>query len=248
MGRTTPGESSRFQLQPQDALMATIPQYAAIWDVDGTLVDTAEMHFAAWVRLCGERGRPFSRADFAATFGKRNSEILPWLFGPALTEQEIAELGNSKEEYYKAAARAGVQLLPGVQTLLTALRDAGFKQAIGSSAPRANVDLILELTQTAPFFQAISSAEDTTRGKPDPQVFEVAAQRLGMPPSDCVVFEDAVAGVHAAKAGGMKCVAITFVGHHPADKLHAAGADLVVRTLEQLSVERLMDACGLPNC
>jgi beta-phosphoglucomutase len=213
--------------------------YAAIWDVDGTLVDTAEMHFQAWVRLCRELGRSFDRADFAATFGKRNPEILNHLFGSIFSEKQIAELGRRKEDYYKEAARAGVNLLPGVRRLLTDLRDAGFKQAIGSSAPRGNVDLILELTQTAPFFQAISSAEDTTRGKPDPQVFEVAAQRLEVPAARCVVFEDAVAGVQAAKAGGMKCVAISFVGHHPADKLQAAGADLVVRTVEDLSAERI---------
>jgi beta-phosphoglucomutase len=217
--------------------MLNIRLYAAIWDVDGTLVDTAEMHFAAWVRLCREQGRPFSRADFAATFGKRNPEILHYLFGPIFTDGQIAELGERKEEYYKVAARAGVALLPGVRDLLAALSLAGFKQAIGSSAPRGNVDLILELTQTARFFQAISSAEDTTRGKPDPQVFQVAAERLGVPAERCVVFEDAVAGVLGAKAGGMKCVAVSFVGHHPADKLQAAGADLVVKTVEGIGVE-----------
>jgi beta-phosphoglucomutase len=219
--------------------MHTIPQVAAIWDVDGTLVDTAELHFAAWVRLCQELGRAFSRGDFAATFGRRNPEILNFLFGPVFSEQQSAELGARKEEYYKAAARAGVDLLPGVRDLLGGLKAAGFKQAIGSSAPRGNIDLILELTQTASFFQAIISAEDTTRGKPDPQVFQVAAERLQTPVQRCVVFEDAVAGVEAAKAGSMKCVAVAFVGHHPIDKLQRAGADLVVRTLEDVSVERV---------
>jgi beta-phosphoglucomutase len=203
------------------------------------LVDTAQMHFEAWVRLCRELGRPFDRADFAATFGKRNPEIFSYLFGSTFSEEQVTELGVRKEDYYKEAARQGVQLLPGVRRLLTELRDAGFKQAIGSSAPRGNVDLILELTETAAFFQAISSAEDTTRGKPDPQVFQVAARQLDVPAAQCVVFEDAVAGVQAAKAGAMKCVAISFVGHHPADMLQAAGADLVVRTVEEVSVQRI---------
>jgi beta-phosphoglucomutase len=217
-----------------------IQHYGAIWDVDGTLVDTAEMHFAAWVQLCQEQGRPFSRADFAATFGKRNPEILAFLFGDGLGERRLADLGNHKEDLYKAAARHGVDLLPGVRSLLAGLHAAGVPQAIGSSAPRGNVDLILELTQTAPFFQAIVSFEDTTRGKPDPQVFQIAAQRLQRPPQQCVVFEDAVAGVQAAKAGGMHCVAVSFVGHHPPEKLQAAGADLVVHTLEELTPERLL--------
>jgi beta-phosphoglucomutase len=215
----------------------TLQQCGAIWDVDGTLVDTAEMHFAAWTRLCQELGRPFSRADFAATFGKRNPEIFQYLFGNALNEAQIAELGDRKEDYYRAAARQGVELLPGARELLTTLRHHGVRQAIGSSAPRANVDLILSLTDTAGFFQAVVSSEDTTRGKPDPQVFLVAAERLGIAPKHCVVFEDAVAGVQAAKAGGMKCVAVSFVGHHPPEKLRAAGADFVVQTLEAVSFD-----------
>jgi beta-phosphoglucomutase len=224
--------------------MPTIQQCAAIWDVDGTLVDTAELHFAAWVRLCGELGRPFSSADFAATFGKRNPEILQYLFGAIFTEKQIAELGDHKEEYYKAEARHGVKLLPGARELLTTLKEHAVRQAIGSSAPRGNVDLILSLTGICDCFEAIVSAEDTNRGKPDPQVFQVAAERLATPPERCVVFEDAVAGVQAAKAGGMKCVAVRFVGHHPAEKLRDAGADLVVRTLAEVSLVKLGQILG----
>ncbi len=209
---------------------------AVLWDVDGTLVDTAELHFAAWVRLCEDHGRPFTRADFAATFGRRNPEILRYLFGTRFNDTEIAALGDRKEDYYKAAARHGVELLPGVQPLLEGLHAAGFRQAIGSSAPRGNLDLILGLTGTAGLFEAVVSSEDTQRGKPDPQVFLVAAERVGVEPRRCLVVEDAVAGVQAAKAGGMKCLAVAFVGHHPPASLQAAGADRVVRTLEEVSV------------
>ena len=97
--------------------------------------------------------------------------------------------------------------------------------------------MILAVTGLQRFFSAQSAMEDTQRGKPDPQVFQVAAAKLGVPAGSCVVFEDAVAGVEAARAGGMKCVAVTFVGHHPPEKLQAAGADLVVATLEMVSVE-----------
>jgi beta-phosphoglucomutase len=210
---------------------------AVIWDVDGTLVDTAELHFAAWERLVGELGQPFTRADFAATFGLRNQEIFPRLFGKRFDEREAAELGERKEENYRDRAARGVSLLPGVRSLLEGLHAAGFRQAIGSSAPRANLDLILELTRTQEFFSAVVSMEDTQRGKPDPQVFQVGAARLGADAASCVVMEDAVAGVQAAKAGGMKCIAVSFVGHHSPDKLAAAGADLVVPTLEQVSVQ-----------
>lgn len=217
---------------------------AVIWDVDGTLVDTAELHFRAWVALCADLGRPFDRADFAATFGRRNPEIIRHLFGERYGDAGIDELGCRKEELYKAEARRGVDLLPGVRPLLDGLRQAGIRQAIGSSAPRGNIDLIMELTSTASYFDAISSMEDTQRGKPDPQVFQVAAAKLGVEPARCVVMEDAVAGVEAARNGGMKCIGITFVGHHPAESLRRAGADLVVRTLEEVSVATVRQLLG----
>lgn len=220
--------------------------YAVIWDVDGTLVDTAELHFRAWERMVQELDQPFSRAEFAATFGRRNPEIIHYLFGSRFNETEIADIGFRKEEYYKAAAREhGVELLPGVRNVLQALHDAGFKQAIGSSAPRGNVDLILQLTKTAPFFDAIVSMEDTQRGKPDPQVFQVAAQRLGAESGHCLVVEDAPAGVQAAKAGGMKCLAVRFIDHHSADTLQIAGADRIVTSLEQVTVDSIRELLAM---
>jgi beta-phosphoglucomutase len=220
--------------------MPEAQRYAAIWDMDGTLVDTAELHFQAWSKLFAGLGQPFTQADFAATFGRRNPEIIHHLFGNRYTDSEIAELGERKEELYRAAAGQGVTLLPGVRPLLEGLHAAGFKQAIGSSAPRANLDLILRLTHRKPFFDTVVSMEDTQRGKPDPQVFLVAAGKLNVPPARCVVFEDAVAGVQAAKSGGMKCIAVRFVGHHPEAVLQRAGANLVVKTLERVSVQAVL--------
>jgi beta-phosphoglucomutase len=223
--------------------MPTEPR-AAIWDVDGTLVDTAELHFAAWERMAREMGRPFSREDFAATFGRRNPEIIRFLFRNEFTDAEVADIGERKEQYYRAAAEVGVQLLPGVRELLDGLHARGVRQAVGSSAPRGNLDLILRITGSRPYFDAIVGMEDTHRGKPDPEVFLVAARKLGVPPGRCVVFEDAVAGVEAAKSGGMKCVAVTFVGHHPEDKLKAAGADRVVKCFTELTADDVLKLLG----
>jgi beta-phosphoglucomutase len=214
---------------------------AVIWDVDGTLVDTAELHFQAWCVLARELDEPFSRADFARTFGWRNPDIIPLLFRGPHTPERIAALGDRKEELYRDEAKKGVELLPGVGSLLAALAHAGCAQAVGSSAPRRNLDLILEITQTDRFFGAVVSMEDTERGKPDPQVFLLAAKKLGVPPRRCVVLEDAPVGVQAAKAGGMKAVGVTFVGHHPTEKLHAAGADLVVPSLEQVGIDTIRE-------
>jgi beta-phosphoglucomutase len=217
---------------------------AAIWDVDGTLVDTAELHFAAWERMSREMGRPFTRADFAATFGRRNPEIIRFLFHRDFTDAEVGAIGERKETYYRAAAEAGVQLLPGVRELLDGLHAGGVRQAVGSSAPRGNLDLILRITGSRQYFDAIVGMDDTDRGKPDPEVFLVAARKLGVQPGRCVVFEDAVAGVEAAKAGGMKCVAVTFVGHHPEDKLRAAGADRVVGSFAEITTGDVVGLLG----
>lgn len=224
---------------------------AVIWDLDGTLVDTAELHFSAWERLASERAMPFTRADFHATFGWRNPEIIHQLFGARYSEREAADLGGRKEELYRAAAsRQGVVLLPGARSLLEGLQNAGVRQAIGSSAPRANLDLILRLTRVADFFAVLISMEDTQRGKPDPQVFLLAAARLGRTPARCLVLEDAPAGIQAARAGGMKCIAVRSSGHHSEETLRAAGADRVVKSLEEISVQevlQLLRAAGIPD-
>ncbi|MBY0513407.1 MAG: HAD family phosphatase [Gemmataceae bacterium] len=213
---------------------------AIIWDVDGTLVDTAEQHFRAWERFAAEIGKPFTRADFAATFGMRNPEIIRKLFVPAADDARCRDLGERKEDLYRASVRdEGTKLLPGVARLLGAFAAAAWPQAVGSSAPPGNLDLLLGLTDTRRYFAAVVTGDDVTRGKPDPEVFLTAAAKLGVEPGWCVVFEDAPAGVEAARAGGMRCVAVTFVGHHSPEKLRAAGADLVVESLEQVTVEQV---------
>src|SRR6266849_5604025 len=105
-------------------------QLGVIWDVDGTLVDTAELHFRAWLELAGQLNLPFSRADFADTFGRRNPEIIHQLFGTYFSAADVEELGNRKEALYRAEASQGVVLLPGAQALLEGLHSAGFSQAI----------------------------------------------------------------------------------------------------------------------
>jgi beta-phosphoglucomutase len=223
-----------------DNSMKTTTPWAVLWDVDGTLVDTAELHFQSWAALARAIDKPFTLAHFAATFGWRNQEIIPKLFGVA-NDDEVRRLGDEKEKLYRAEAQKGVALLPGVQSLLDALSATSGKQAIGSSAPRANIELILRMTRTTPCFAAVVSMEDTTRGKPDPEVFLMGAHRLGIPPARCIVLEDAPAGIQAAKAGGMRAVGVTFVGHHSVENLQAAGADLVVPTLEQVTTEKMLE-------
>jgi len=214
---------------------------AALWDVDGTLVDTGELHYQAWCALAREANLPFTHDDFAATFGWRNPEIIPKLWD-IHDPHEVKRIGDRKEDLYRNEVAKGVALLPGVRRMLDALRAAGLPQAIGTSAPRRNLELVLELTGTTDIFAALVSMEDTQRGKPDPEVFLRGAEKLCVVPTRCVVFEDAPVGVRAAKSAGMVCVAVTFVGHHSVQSLQEAGADLVVPSLEEVE---LRDVRGL---
>lgn len=213
--------------------MLSPEQCGVIFDLDGVIVDTKEAHFVSFVQLGTEAGYSISPEQFKHTFGRRNNDIFPILYGHALPPAEIERLSERKEAIFRDRVRGRVSALPGVNTLLPALQAAGFHLAIGTSTPRANVELILSELHFDRYFDAIVSAEEVTCGKPDPQVFLLAAARLQMPPAHCVVIEDAVAGVEAALAGGMKALAVTT--NHSRDAL--SHATRVVDSLAEVAPE-----------
>lgn len=207
---------------------------AVIWDVDGVLVDSAEQHRQAWHRLAAEAGVRFSDADFWATFGMRNADIIPRFFGVDLTPEQVQALADRKESSYRELLRAQAAPLPGARELLAALHAAGYRQAIGSSAPPENLHVIADLLGLTPYLEATISGERVARGKPAPDIFLAAAAALGVPPARCLVIEDAPAGVAAAHAGGMRSLAVRRAGQ--ADPPGLMEADLVVDSLAQVDV------------
>ena len=215
---------------------------AIIWDVDGTLVDTAAEHYSAWQQFAREFGKPFTRGDFDRTFGMRNPEIMRTLFDPNCSDEQGAEWADRKETLYRDQVRAhAVKLLPGVVRLLGEFRAAGWPQAIGSSAPRRNLDLLLSSAGVVEYFAAVVSGDDVSNGKPDPEVFLTAARRLGVEAAECLVLEDAEAGVRAATAAGMACVAVLGGHLHSRETLTAAGAALVVDSLDELTSQAVAE-------
>jgi beta-phosphoglucomutase len=202
---------------------------AVIWDVDGVLLDSAEQHRQAWHRLAADEGVAFTDGDFWATFGMRNADIIPRFYGRDLTADQIQALGDRKEASYRELLRQSAAALPGARELMVALHAAGYWQAIGSSAPVENLDLIVELLRLRPYLEVVISGERVPHGKPAPDIFLAAAGALGVPPARCVVVEDAPAGVAAAHAGGMRCLAVRRVGQADAPGLDAA--DQVVDSL-----------------
>ena len=205
---------------------------AVIWDLDGVIADTAPFHFLAWQRIARDRGITFTEIDFKQTFGKRNPEIIAEKFSPGLTSAEIETLSIHKEEIFRRIAKQSIKPFPGVLNLLLSLKSAMWKMALASSTPAENIRLIVGALGIAGLFDTVVSDKDVSRGKPDPEGFLLAASRLEVLPIDCVVIEDAVAGVRAAKAAGMKCIAV--INTNPAEVL--AEADKVVDSLEAVTV------------
>ena len=205
---------------------------AALWDLDGVLVDSTRFHYEAYRMLLAESGRDVGFDEFRNLFGLRNEAILQRLLGE-LPLQEMERLAQRKEELFRELIAGKVEALPGAADLARRLREAGVPMAIVSSTPRANIDLILDSLGLVDAFAVVVGAEDTRRGKPHPEGFLAAAERLGVPPADCVVLEDAPAGVEGAKAAGMRCIGVATT--RPPERL--SGADLVVDTLDDPRVE-----------
>lgn len=218
-----------------------MPLAAVIFDFDGVVIDSHEAHERSWFALADELGRPFTKDLFVSTFGQRNDSILPLLgWADAGDSLRIRELGDRKEEIYREILReSGIDPLPGVVGLLEDLREHGVACAIGTSTPRANVDCVLGITRLQGCFREISAAEDVVRGKPDPQVFLKAAEKLGVDPASCVVIEDAQVGIRAAKAAGMKSLAVTTT--HPAAALAPEHPDRIEPSLVPVNTGYLRD-------
>lgn len=201
---------------------------AVLWDLDGTIVDSADQHWQSWVEALAAEGFTVTREQFRATFGQRNDRILRTWLGHDATPDLIERVGDAKEAAYRRMIRAsGLKPLPGVEARIDALYHAGWRQAIASSAPRPNVEAVIEILDWSRYFGAIASGDDVTAGKPDPQVFLVAAERLHIPPSHCIVVEDARVGVEAARRGGMRSIAVGA-------SAQALGADVAVASLDLL--------------
>lgn len=216
--------------------MSTGPEWAAIFDWDGVILDSSRQHEESWALLAREEGLPLPADFFRRSLGMKYEQIIPELLGWTRDPERVRQLGDRKEALYRELIRRdGVQPLPGAREWLETLRVAGIPCAVGSSTPRANLDCVMDALGLREFFRAIVAAEDVARGKPHPEVFLRAAERLGMPPSRCVVFEDAQVGLQAARAAGMKVVGVATT--HPAASL--AGADCVVRRLDELRPEQI---------
>jgi beta-phosphoglucomutase len=208
---------------------------AVLWDLDGTIVDSGELHWWSWRDALGAAGVSITYEQFLDGFGQKNDRILRAWLGPEATDERIQRLADAKEsEFRRLVTVHGLQPLPGAAAWVQRLHDAGWKQAIASSAPRENVEVMLRALSLERWFDAIVAAEDVTTGKPDPEVFLAAARRLGAAPARSIVVEDAAAGVEAARRAAIKSIGVTTGEPLAADLQVRSLADLPADAFERL--------------
>jgi len=214
-----------------------------LFDWDGVVIDSHAQHEESWGLLSAEIDQALPEGFMKQTFGMRNQTIFPlWMPHLEGKDAEIIALGNRKEELYREILRRdGIEALPGVKDFLKAARVVGIPASVGSSTPRKNIDTVIEMAGLEGLFDAIVSADDVQRGKPDPEVFLKGAAKLNRKPERCVVFEDAFVGIQAGKSGGMKVVGIAST--HPIEKL--TEADFALDNLKGVSPLELLARLGL---
>ena len=216
-----------------------MPQIGFIFDWDGVVVDSSNLHEKSWSILAKEINLSLPDAHFKKGFGKRNSVIIPEILGWSQEKAKIEQWGKRKEEIYRELGeKSGIQIIDGIHDFLKEMKLNNISAVIGTSTDRENIELAFGQLGIENFFLDAICAEDVSQGKPHPEVFLKGADLLGLPPEQCVVFEDSLHGIEAATRGGMKAVAITT--SQPASLLQEAGADLIVDSPIELTVNSLV--------
>ena len=208
---------------------------AVLWDMDGVLADTGLLHYETWKLVLDEQGIPFDMETFGKIFGRNNASSLEALLGHPPSDELLRLVDKVKEETFRQLVPQRVRQLPGVSDWLEDLQRLGLPQAVASSAPMENIDLLVDVLGMRGYFVHLVSGHDMP-GKPDPAVFLEAARRVGMPPEACLVIEDSPAGIGAARRAGMRCVGVATT--HEARKL--GEADVVLPTLKGVKVEKML--------
>ncbi len=224
-----PGFQPFATLGYDDLTMTT----ACIFDMDGVLIDSGAHHRDAWRALLDELGvKPAQPEFWRLTIGRPAEEAVPLLLGRRVSAAEARRLALRKRDLYAECAARGMRSVPGVPGFVKALARSGVPRAVGTSASRFDVETLLSGLGLKRYFDIIVTAEDVRFGKPDPEVYLEAARRIGKRPTTCVVFEDSLVGVQAARRAGMRAIGVTTA--HTAEELRAAGAETTIADFEGL--------------
>lgn len=212
---------------------------AVIFDMDGTLLDNMSLHVETWIALLRDNGMEITAADYYASgFGGTAEEAVRHFLGQHLTDAEASVLADQKEFLYRYLLRSRLKPLPGLRRFLQALQQAGVPMAVATSAGSRNIEFVLEGMKVRSFFGVVVGAHNVVQGKPHPDLFLLAAESLGVPPEQCLVFEDSYPGFEAARRAGMRVVAVTTT--HPREELLGVpGVVTVIADYKGLSPQAL---------
>jgi len=203
--------------------------------MDGTIVDSLPCHKRAWQATFSKRDRVFTDEDFQWANGRKNEEIIPHFVGKKMPPDEVNLIADEKEATFRRFVKDSIKALPGVVELIESLAAAGIQLAVVSSTPKENIELISKTLGIKKHFTLFVNGGDVKEGKPSPQCFLLAAEKLGVEPKNCVVMDDAVVGVRAAKRAGMYCIAVT----HSYPREDISEADITVNSLEEITVKTI---------
>jgi HAD superfamily hydrolase (TIGR01549 family) len=208
---------------------------SVIFDMDGVIVDSKPFHRQAWQSFCAEARHQMSDEDFEAVFGRRSQDVIRSIFGTHFSKEEVEAFGKEIDRRFRSLVVGHIEPVSGLKEFMASLSRGRIPMGLATSGSLKNVELILGTLHLYDSFAAIIAEEDVARGKPDPEIFLMAATRLGCIPKRCVVFEDSINGIIAAKRAGMKCVALTTT--HKREELTAA--DLVIKDFSEIDFVRL---------
>lgn len=213
---------------------------ALIFDMDGTIVDNMGVHTAVWLEILAEFDVTMTRLEFqSASAGMTNPELLRLLVDSTMTDETIAAIAQRKEARYREEYASLMEPLAGLLPLLQQGRQAGLALAVATAANQDNIDFVMNGLQMWDYFDAIVGADDVARGKPYPDLFLLAAERLGVPPENCLVFEDALTGIEAGRRAGMPVVGVA-TSHSEAELAEQPGVRQTISDFSQLQLGDLL--------
>ncbi len=223
--------------------MSNSPFKAVIWDLDGTLADTEELHCQTWRIAMAAQGIDYSRAEFLADFGRTTSAVFREYLGFDLDEAELERLTRWKAQLFRERMAQELRLLPGAEDWLQEIRGQGLYQAIASSAPMTSIVAVVHALHIGQYFTALLSGLPLPRSKPDPALFLQAAEALAAAPQDCLVIEDSVFGVEAAHRAGMSCLVVGHRAQAVVDAFQGSVGDSHCRAIPDMSASGWQTAC-----
>lgn len=215
----------------------TMSHYAVAFDLDGTLIDNNHYHLLAWQAFYEKRNRKLSLEEYKTSFnGRTNADVVKYVFNdPNIQQTLIDQYTREKEELYREIYAPHIQPVKGLIPLLEALQQRNIPMVIATSGILPNIDFMFTHIPIRHFFSNVIYSAHISKGKPDPEIYQLAANKMGLPPENCIAFEDATVGIRSAKAAGMKVVALTTT--HAITEL--GEADRIITDFSEISPENL---------